>query len=164
MLGLSGCVVLPSAVADAALRMAREDFDQAQENEFSGDSVRDYVLPAWLPEPAQILPAFELGQAGVAISSRRGVHMYATCGVDPHVDDMDGLSVCMVLHSDGFVFKQGKIKLKLSTGDWFIFDDRLLHSVVESKHSTSLVVITGPVLSIGSASGAADPTAPFGDE
>lgn len=73
------------------------------------------------------------------------MHMYATCGVEPHIDDMDGLSVCVVLHADGFTFKQSKTNLKLAAGDWFIFDDRLKHEVKNTAKATTLLIITAAV-------------------
>jgi hypothetical protein len=71
--------------------------------------------------------------------------VYATCGVEKHVDNMDGLSVCLVLHADGFTFAQGRNRLRLQAGDWFVFDDRLPHEVKETEQSTTLLVLTHPI-------------------
>lgn len=147
VLGASGRVELGSALIERAREMAVSDYTQEAAGEFSGDSVRDHIIPRWI-DPAELFPVQALRQLGLAVSASRPPHLYATCGVDPHVDSMDGLSVCLVLYSDGFSFRQRRFKLKLATGDWFIFDDAIAHSVDESKGATSLLVLTVPVESV----------------
>jgi hypothetical protein len=40
---------------------------------------------------------------------------------------------------------QGRNRLRLQTGDWFVFDVRLLHEVKETEQSTTLLVLTHPI-------------------
>jgi quercetin dioxygenase-like cupin family protein len=52
--------------------------------------------------------------------------------------------VGVVLYSDGFTFKQSGKKIPLRAGDWFLFDDGVEHEVVETRESTSLIILTVP--------------------
>lgn len=145
-LGATGTIALPQAVIDGAFLLAAKDYQEAEEEEFSGDAVRDHLPPQdWLPDTMTVMPLAELRALGLEPGEAKTHHLYATCSVDEHIDDMDGLSVGVVIHSDGFTFKQGKTKLKLKTGDWFIFDDRLPHRADDSKHSTTLLLVTAPL-------------------
>jgi hypothetical protein len=139
-LGYKGSVSLPLDVVRRCDQLAARDYAAAAAAEFSTEEVRDIIIPSFL-ERANL---FSLIGAPLRTESR-GSKMYATCGVDTHVDDMDGLSVCLVLHADGFTFVQGRNRLRLKAGDWFIFDDRLPHEVKDSKKSTTLLVLTHPI-------------------
>lgn len=142
LIGTAGKVALSDVLREGARMEAKKDFAQAEADEFCGDEVRDIILPKWLGDPELVLPVAQLRELGLVLSYKRPVHMYATCGVEPHVDAMDGLSVCVVLHADGFTFKQGKTSLKLAAGDWFIFDDATKHAVTNTNKSTTLLIIT----------------------
>lgn len=141
-------VDLAGGVLERALRVAAADFAAQQAIEFSGDAVRDLELQGCglsADDALALLPAQALAALELAISPARGVKLYATCGVEPHQDHMDGLSVALVLHSDGFRFRQGSVSLALRAGTWFLFDDGIEHEVVEAGEATSLLVLTAPV-------------------
>lgn len=144
LLGRGGHTPLPEAVQIGAERLAAQDYAACVAEDFSGDWVRDLAYPGWLGDVALIFPVSELARMGLE-PVQDAHHVYATCSVDSHVDDMDGLSVCVVLHSDGFTFRQGKVRLRLNAGDWFIFDDRLAHHVKEDRKATSLIILTAPL-------------------
>lgn len=142
---LRGRIALPVGVVVQAALVAAEDFARCEAEAFSGEEVRDIELPAWIGDGRELLPQLRLAEAGLSLRACRDPHLYATCGVDPHVDEMDGLSVALVLHSDGFTFRQGSMQLQLQAGDWFVFDDRYMHEVCEGTESTSLLVLTAAV-------------------
>jgi hypothetical protein len=143
-LGTSGTILLDPALSRAAQQLAAQDFTDCANEDFSGEEVRDILPPSWLGAEALPLPFTELKMLGLEPDTDR-VHLYATCGVGSHTDARDGPAVCVVLHSDGFTFKQGRTRLKLSAGDWFIFDDGLAHEVVDARESTTLLVLTCPL-------------------
>lgn len=144
-LGAHGSVILSSGIRAAARELADQDFQECQRQGFCGDAVRDHLLPHWLGPLDQVLPVGALHRLRLKVREEHGARLYATCGVDEHVDDMDGLAVAVVLYSDGFTFSQGDLSLKLSAGDWFVFDDGLEHAVAESREATSLLVLTAPL-------------------
>lgn len=141
----AGHVELSAEVLEAFSDIAARDYAQAALDEFSGDGVRDIDWSglAGLDVPA-LLPGTALRERGLRIA-RAHPKLYATCGIEPHVDDMDGLSVALVLHSDGFRFRQGGRSMRLAAGDWFVFDDTIPHEVVEDESATTLLVLTAPV-------------------
>lgn len=144
-LGANGTVPLSDLIRQSAIQLAAADYARCVAEEFCSEEVRDVAPPAWLGEIASFFPAVELLEMGLRPRADRA-HMYATCGVAPHIDDMDGLSVGVVLHSDGFTFKQrGVRQIKLRAGDWFIFDDRVEHEVLETESATTLLVLTAPL-------------------
>lgn len=144
-LGACGEVPLSALILQEAHALARRDYRACEAERFSVEEVRDIALPAWLRPVEQVLPIAELGKLGLSPCAGHHAHLYATCGVDPHVDDMDGLSVGVVLHSDGFTFKQGRTPLLLSNGRWFVFDDRLEHEVVAEDSATTLLIVAAPL-------------------
>lgn len=142
-LSAHGSVVLGASVIAGARAVAQADYRAAEEDEFCGDEVRDILLPPWLSDNIEhVLPESAIRGLGLSLREDLQPHMYATCGVERHTDDMHGLSLCVVLHADGFTFKQGKARYTLAAGDWFIFDDRLPHEVCNTAASTSLLVVT----------------------
>lgn len=146
-LGTSGTILLDPALSQAAQQLAAQDYTDCANEDFSGEEVRDILPPSWLRAEALPFPVTDLRVLGLEPETDR-VHVYATCGVGSHTDAMDGLAVCVVLYSDGFTFKQGRTKLRLAAGDWFIFDDRLAHEVVDARESTTLVVVTCPLRTV----------------
>jgi hypothetical protein len=104
-LGAAGRMPFTDALRDDARRLAAADYADCVREDFCGESVRDILLPTWLGNIDMWLPTGDLHGMGL---SPRGelARLYATCGVEPHIDDMDGLSVGIVLHSDGFTFGQ----------------------------------------------------------
>ena len=146
-LGAAGTVALPEEICAGARELAALDFANCVSEEFCGESVRDILLPAGLGDIETVLPAVSLHSMGLGPRIERA-RLYATCGVEPHIDDMDGLSVCIVLHSDGFTFQQCGARRKLHAGDWFVFDDRLEHEVLDTEEATTLLVLTAPLLQV----------------
>ncbi len=145
ILTASGRVGLSDVVREGARHLAIRDYAQCEAEDFSGDSVRDIDLPEWLGDPSLLFPVMTLAELGLKVREQRHVRLYATCGVEEHIDDMDGLSVAVVLHSDGFLFKSAAQSLPLKTGEWFVFDDRLPHEATEKRTSTTLLVLTAPL-------------------
>jgi hypothetical protein len=137
--GHGGHIILPQDVITWAAALAARDFAEATGSEYSDESVRDILIPYWMDA------AGLLAKTGAPLRAGGRSCIYATCGVEKHVDNMDGLSVCLVLHANGFTFVQGRNRLRLQTGDWFVFDDRLLHEVKETEQSTTLLVLTHPI-------------------
>ena len=142
---LRGRLELPRGVRTVFSGVATRDFESAVSDDFSGDAVRDID---WSDitgvDVLALLPQAALLECGLRIAGPLP-RLYATCGVESHVDEMDGLSVAVVLHSDGFRFRQGGCVLKLRAGDWFVFDDSQPHEVVETDSATTLLVLTAPV-------------------
>ena len=141
----AGTARLPGRIEAAAKQLAADDFARCLVDDFAGDEVRDHAFPGWLRDPWELLPHAALASIGLAVRDRQAVRLYATCTVDSHIDDMDGLSVAVVLHSDGFVFEQLDVQRVLHPGDWFVFDDRLPHEVKEAPSSTTLLVLAAPL-------------------
>lgn len=139
-----GRVELTAEVAQAARELAKEDFAACEAEWFCGDEVRDLNWPDWMPDLEDLLPNGALEMRG-----RRavldGAHLYATCGVDPHTDDMDGESIAIVLHADGHTFRDAEGSVPLAPGTYFIFDDRVEHEVVETDEATTMLLITIPL-------------------
>ena len=140
-----GRAELVGEIVEEARRLACSDFAEAEKAQFSGDSVRDIELPTWIGNTRDIFPIEELRTMGLKVRDVDRVRLYATCGVDEHTDEIDGLSVAVVLHSDGFTFKSAGHCCELEAGDWFIFDDRLPHEALDGVASTTLLVLTCPL-------------------
>ena len=143
-IGITGTVRLSALIREGARLVARSDFARCLAEEFSGEEVRDILVPSWMGELDLVLPVAELRSHGLEPDLSRA-HLYATCTVGEHIDDMDGLSVAVVLHSDGFAFRQCGFEARLRAGDWFVFDDREVHEVVEQRDATTLLVLTAPL-------------------
>ncbi|WP_186214953.1 hypothetical protein [Burkholderia gladioli] len=130
---ICGSVALPALVIAEAGKLAAEVFSAAEEQAFCGEEVETLSVPAWaLQDGPAWLPDLEaLGYrrelADVFGRERREL-LVATPGVEPHADD-EGLVLMIVLHNDGLMFKQGRVKYAPNAGDWFVFDDRKAHGV-----------------------------------
>lgn len=130
---ICGSVALPPLVIAESAKLADEVFSAAEEQAFCGDEVETSSIPAWaLRDGARWLPDLKaLGyrrvRADVFGRERREV-LVVTPGVEPHTDD-EGLVLMVVLHNDGLIFKQGRVKHAPNAGDWFVFDDRKDHGV-----------------------------------
>ncbi|ARL04264.1 hypothetical protein [Burkholderia pseudomallei] len=128
-----GSVALPVHVIAESAKLADEMFSAAEEQAFCGDAVETWSIPAWaLRDGAAWLPDLEaLGyrraKAGEFGRERQEL-LVATPGVEQHADD-EGLVLMVVLHNDGLMFKQGRVKHVPNAGDWFVFDDRKDHGV-----------------------------------
>lgn len=132
---LSGFVAVPVDIADKCRHRARAFFDAKAAEHFSGELVDsdplecvEHLPRAWTLFPWNDLKRFRLRQAAPS-SPRSQVQVVTTAGVDPHDDDILGLSLCWVLHNDNLEFRQSGKKIKAKAGEWFVFDDRLTHEV-----------------------------------
>lgn len=140
---IGGRIDLPPAVMQAACELAMKHFEACERIEFCGSAVEDLEIPFWMPPLVRWVPQLELAQLGLAVSLRsRGVRLYATVDVDEHVDDMDGLSLGLVLANDGLTFRQGRQHHCTRAGEWFIFDDRIPHEVTGTDTSHTYLVLT----------------------
>ena len=143
-----GTVQLPADVARQAANLAGEFFAAAEGNEFSGDAVETCAIPLWARRgDATWLP--DLDMLGYRRAERgyrgRDELLVLTAGVDMHTDD-EGLVLMVVLHNDGLTFRQGKIRNKAKAGNWFIFDDRLPHGLVEANGRATSVGWNIPIV------------------
>lgn len=163
---LSGSFTLSKPLVDGFAELARADYAQCEAVDFSDEEVRDLGKPGFIPSLTSFIAETgieaQLRAVGLALknvvkteeesSLDRLSHFYSTCGVDDHEDHIDWLSVALVLHCDGFRFRQGDGSfgsrgswIRLQTGMWFVFDDSKSHGVQEDANATSLVVFTMPV-------------------
>jgi hypothetical protein len=128
---IAGRVPLDTTVAAEAARFSRQFFKNQEAIEFSGDQVESFSVPNWAPKAW--LPRVALKVLKFRPKTGRGrTELVATCGVSPHVDAINGPTVCLVLHNDGLTFRQGRISHKPEAGEWFIFDDAKRHAVRET--------------------------------
>ena len=131
---------LDAAVLAQAKDEAQKSFLRFQEiRTAAGPGFEDFCedvfeigRPAWFedwlsgPSGAEWLASLSVedweASAGTAM-------LYATAGVAPHVDEMTGVSAAPVFFNDGLVFEQEEQRHCTQPGQWFIFDDRVLHAV-----------------------------------
>ncbi|WP_244136818.1 hypothetical protein [Burkholderia vietnamiensis] len=119
-------------------------FDKA---DFS-DQVETFAIPSWAKrDGAPWLPNLAALGYCHADSGYRGrdEQFVATAAVDMHTDD-EGLVLMVVLHNDGLTFRQGTVRHKPKAGDWFIFDDRLPHGVVEAPGRAAFLGWNIPII------------------
>ena len=126
---IAGRLPLDSGTLREAQRFSAQFFKSQAAIEFSGDDVETFKTPDWAPKTW--LPLKEAKALGFAPRAVRTspVELVATCGVDLHVDNINGLTACLVLHNDALQFKQGRVLHTPEAGDWFIFDDDRAHRV-----------------------------------
>lgn len=148
---IQGNVPIAQAVADGAAALAQEEYDSAEENDFCNEPVEVHTIPRWAPKLDTWWPTQALADrgykllAGPETSGKSRQDIVVTLGVDAHIDDMHGPLLCYVLHNDGLAFKQGRVKCIPKAGDWFLFDDRVAHSVREAKGRAVFVGWTVPL-------------------
>lgn len=151
---IQGNIPVPPAAVTAAARLAREEYDSAEANDFSNEAVEVHSIPSWAPALEAWWPKQALADRGYKLregSPRDGKarqDIVVTLGVDAHVDDMHGPLLCYVLHNDGLSFKQGRVKSTPQAGDWFIFDDTVPHGVREAKGRSVFVGWTVPLVAL----------------
>lgn len=140
-----GQIDLPADVLKQMEAMAKRHISEAAADDFCGDQVQDYVFPGCLRPRRSWLPLPALAELGFAPDPDRREELLATCGVDSHIDAINGPTFALVLHNDGLTFKQGRVSHVTKAGQWFVFDDSKPHQVRESKKSTSYIVWTMPL-------------------
>lgn len=144
---VQGKITFDANVIAHARAASAHQYQAASEEEFSGDAVETYALPAWLPPVDSWLPHADLLSLGLVRNPTDEPQMVGTCGIDPHSDCIHGLVFVVVLHNDQLKFKQGRQMHETVIGEWFIFDDRLDHEVRDTKQSTCYLCITVPLRS-----------------
>lgn len=138
---VQGTLDLPAAALAAAASLAAAQYQAAVKAEFCGDAVETYALPDWLPPLHSLLPHEHLLSMGLELNDLHRAELVGTCGVDPHPDHIHGLVMIVVLHNDGLTFRQGRVRHAATAGQWFIFDDRKLHEVIETERSTCYLAL-----------------------
>lgn len=137
-----GHIALSEEAVSHACSLAAEYFECQKKIDFCGDPVELQRCPAWAIDSDDWIPTEALQKIGLWLSHDNATrNMVATVGVQQHIDQINGLTFCLVLHNDGFKFRQGRKAISPVAGDWFIFDDRINHGVKESSKSTTFVAI-----------------------
>lgn len=137
-----GKVYLPERVVAGAADLAKNFYANAVETDFN-EQVETFSLPSWLKAAsAELIP--DVSEFGFCLA-RTSSEIVATAGVDAHTDDAHGFVLVIVLHNDGLSFRQGKKAHKHAAGEWFIFDDRINHSVKETRADGAYVAWTIPL-------------------
>ncbi|MDN7445344.1 hypothetical protein QZM64_39945 [Burkholderia cepacia] len=145
-----GRVALPDSVVRGSARLAEDFYAAAEKNEFCGDAVETYAIPAWARDGGTAwlpdLAALGYRKAESGFRGREEV-LVATAAVDAHTDD-EGLVLMVVLHNQGLTFRQGKVRHVPQAGDWFLFDDRKSHGVKEARGRSVFVGWNIPIVPI----------------
>jgi hypothetical protein len=130
---IAGHVRLATSTLREAQKFSTKFFQSQAAIEFSGDDVETFKAPNWAPQ--QWLPLEESKALGFVPRTAKiyTAELVATCGVDAHIDGINGLTACLVLHNDGLQFQQGRSLHKPAPGDWFIFDDGKRHQVRSAR-------------------------------
>ncbi|WP_126223389.1 hypothetical protein [Burkholderia ambifaria] len=137
-----GTITIPEHLFAAAQAAGLAAYAEAEDSEFCGDEV------VWLPEEpwhndcAALFPEEAVRAQGYELATRTGdqFRVYSTHGTDPHIDG-EGATFVLVLANDGLKFKQGKHTHVTKVGEWFLFDDRVMHTVKATRRSTSYVFL-----------------------
>ncbi|WP_454728032.1 MULTISPECIES: hypothetical protein [Cupriavidus] len=146
---IRGSVTIPNHVIRLSSELAEEFYVAAEKDEFCGDPVETYTIPNWASRNCDAwLPDLSAHGYRRAVGGYRGREelLVATASVDMHTDD-EGLVLMVVLHNDGLTFRQGKVRHKPTTGDWFIFDDRRPHGVDEAPGRAAFLGWNIPIVS-----------------
>lgn len=129
---VQGRIKLSDAVTAGAAVLAHDFYRAAAEAEFCGDPVETLKLPAWFPAREAWLPSNDLASLGFAAGDSINDLLVMTADVAAHVD-AHGPVLFWVLHNQGLAFRQGRERHVTAPGEWFIFDDRLSHSVKAAR-------------------------------
>lgn len=150
-----GRIELSESTVENSAKFAAQYFKDCEAESFSGEDVATFRLPYWAPQRSSWAPVAQLADLGYQLKYDnatcqygRGEELVATIGVDPHIDDSYGPVLCLVLHNDGLKFKQAGVSHVPAGGDWFIFNDRALHSVKEAKGESVFVALTFPLVEL----------------
>ncbi len=147
---LQGTIPFSTDVLDHARQASLRQYEAAVDADFCGDPVETYSLPDWLPPLQTWLPLAELTAIGLEPNPHEQPEMVGTCGVDPHVDNIHGLVLAVVLYNDDLKFHQGRQRHVTAPGQWFVFDDRLPHQVKDTPSSTCYLCIAVPLRQLSS--------------
>lgn len=142
---VSGSVDLPVVVKAGAAALAEAHFAKCEAEEFSGDSVEDYEFPDWLADRWAWFPHDAVAQLGFEPDRSGCEALYATVAAPEHVDDICGPNFILCLFNDGLLFRMSGVQHETGQGEWFLFDDRIAHEVLESDASSTYVVWSVPL-------------------
>lgn len=138
---VGGSVDLPKTVRTEAATLARNYYHDAEANDFCGDPVETLRCPRWMAARRAWFPQKELRRLGYQRARGAAAHeeLVLTVGCDAHTDSVHGPVFILVLHNDGLTFKQLGQSHVTQVGEWFVFDDRSPHKVVETLNSSTYV-------------------------
>lgn len=140
---VQGAIALSHYVFARAAQQAADYYLQAEKAEFCGDDVYVASAPPWLPDVRTWFPAAAVAALGFERVPNEAAQLIATVGVDSHDDHIHGPAFVLVLSNDGLKFRQGRQSHETCAGEWFLFDDRRLHSVLgRSKKSTTYLCVS----------------------
>ena len=140
-----GSVSLPREVEGQAANLARQHFQEALAQDFSGNAVEDYLPPKWMSTRWNWFPFDRVRLLGFEPVAPSGDSVYGTVGVDPHEDEMHGPCFILVLFNDGLRFRMKNQEHVTAAGQWFIIDDFQTHEVEETDDSTTYLVWSVPL-------------------
>jgi hypothetical protein len=142
---IQGKVELPQAVLTNARELALQHYAEAESMDFSGDEVEDYPIPGWMADRLSWFPTTALQALGFKRASKTAERLLATASASPHIDDIDGPCLLLVLYNDGLKFKQGKQAHVTQAGEWLVFNDGIKHEVKEGRDTSSYLVWSVPL-------------------
>lgn len=143
---IQGRIEIGPLVRERASAFANTYFKAQEAIDFSRDDVETFAVPDWAPPRQQWLPVAALRQWDLKAGRARLDQLIITLGVDQHTDDFCGPTLCLVLHNEGLVFRQGRIAHATLAGEWFIFDDRRRHGVRSAKGAAAYMALTVPLV------------------
>jgi hypothetical protein len=142
-----GALDVPKHLLTHAREAGQAAYAEAVAEEFCGDEVAWLPDAPWHAECEPLFPEEMVRQLGFEPSAKGTFKLYSTHGTDPHTDD-EGPCFILVLANDGLKFRQGKQSHVTNVGEWYIFDDRLPHTVTESRKSKSYVFLHRPLKAV----------------
>lgn len=147
---VQGTIALPARLREAAHSAGTQAYLLAEDEGFCGDPVTWLPDDPWHAAAAALFPAEAVRALGFELATKGDsqFRVYTTHGVEPHTDG-EGPCFVLVLANNGLKFKQGKHSHITAAGEWFIFDDRRMHTVKETSRSTSYVFLHHPLKPIG---------------
>lgn len=144
-----GRITLSREILDASAALAAQQYAEFERQEFSGFEVEDVAMPPWLERWRSWFPMDWLASNQLSLLEHR-LRLYVTASASPHIDDMDGLSLIVVLFNDGLVFRQGHVTHCTKPGEFFILDDCREHQVDDRRGTTVYLCLSVPVRSLPS--------------
>ena len=125
---IQGCITLDPAVVAGARELRTDHFADAVTYEAPEEAVTVHLQQDWLPAIESWWPAVALELLGFE-KARGSGELLVTHGVGPHVDEINGPTLILVLYNAGLAFSQGEVRHVTQPGEWFIFNDRIEHDI-----------------------------------
>jgi hypothetical protein len=140
-----GRVELPQAALDAARAHAASFYAEALIEDFCGyDEPETLVYPAWLPALESWFPVAEVAELGYRIAATQEQLLVLSVGVESHTDAW-GPTFMVCLANDGLMFRQASVRHMTEVGEWFIFDDKRPHELLETMKTTTFIGLNIPL-------------------